>query len=317
MTRELRNKNILITGGAGFIGSHLSDALSNIPVGNLIVVDNLFIGLRENLSLLKSFRKFKFFNDDVTNSNILLHLIEEFQIEIVFNCATKPLNYSFINPKSAFDVNTKITLNLLELQRLNKFESLCHFSTSEVYGTSMMDEMNELHPLNPTTPYAAGKLAADLAVLSYYKTFDLDAFIVRPFNNFGPRQNRYPPLAGIIPLTISRIQDGLEPIIHGDGLQSRDFIFVKDTISNIIKLFSVIDKGDIVNISSENEIKVKDLILKISDKMGYAGDFNIIKNRNADVVRHKGSSQKLNTLIKQEVTNFDIALNQTIEWYSR
>jgi len=317
MTRSLRNKNILITGGAGFIGSHLSDALSNIPVGNLIVVDNLFIGLRENLSLLKSFRKFKFFNDDATNSNILLHLIEEFQIEIVFNCATKPLNYSFINPKSAFDVNTKITLNLLELQRLNKFESLCHFSTSEVYGTSMMDEMNELHPLNPTTPYAAGKLAADLAVLSYYKTFDLDAFIVRPFNNFGPRQNRYPPLAGIIPLTISRIQDGLEPIIHGDGLQSRDFIFVKDTISNIIKLFSVIDKGDIVNISSENEIKVKDLILKISDKMGYAGDFTIIKNRNADVVRHKGSSQKLNTLIKQEVTNFDIALNQTIEWYSR
>ena len=263
MTRSLRNKNILITGGAGFIGSHLSDALSNIPVGNLIVVDNLFIGLRENLSLLKSFRKFKFFNDDVTNSNILLHLIEEFQIEIVFNCATKPLNYSFINPKSAFDVNTKITLNLLELQRLNKFDSLCHFSTSEVYGTSMMDEMNEFHPLNPTTPYAAGKLAADLAVLSYYKTFDLDSFIVRPFNNFGPRQNPYPPLAGIIPITISRIQDGLQPIIHGDGLQSRDFIFVKDTISNIIRLFSVIDKGDIVNISSQNEIKVKDLILKI------------------------------------------------------
>ena len=317
MTRALHNKNILITGGAGFIGSHLSDVLSTIPVGNLIVVDNLFVGLKENLSLLKDFKKFKFFNDDATNSNILLHLIEEFQIEIVFNCATKPLNYSFINPKSAFDVNTKITLNLLELQRLNKFESLCHFSTSEVYGTSMMDEMNEFHPLNPTTPYAAGKLAADMAVLSYHKTFDLDAFIVRPFNNFGPRQNRYPPLAGIIPITISRIQDGLEPIIHGDGLQSRDFIFVKDTISNIISLFAVIDKGDIVNISSQNEIKVKDLIIKISDKMGYTGDFKIIKNRNADVFRHKGSCQKLNSLIKQEVTNFDTALSQTIEWYSR
>ena len=317
MTRELRNKNILITGGAGFIGSHLSDALFNIPVGNLIVVDNLFVGLKENLTLLKNFKNFKFFNDDATDSNILLHLIEEFQIEIVFNCATKPLNYSFINPKSAFDVNTQITLNLLELQRLNKFKSLCHFSTSEVYGTSMMDEMNEFHPLNPTTPYAAGKLAADMAVLSYHKTFDLDAFIVRPFNNFGPRQNPYPPLAGIIPITINRIQDGLEPIIHGDGLQSRDFIFVKDTISNIIRLFSVIDKGDIVNISSQNEIKVKDLILKISNKMGYTGDFSIAKNRNADVVRHKGSSQKLNTLIKQEVTNFDTALSQTIEWYSR
>jgi len=317
MTRELQNKNILITGGAGFIGSHLADALARIPSGNLIVVDNLFVGSKENLKSLEKYKNFKFFNDDATDPNILNHIIKEFDIEIVFNCATKPLNYSFVNPKSAFDVNTKITLNLLELQRLQKFKTLCHFSTSEVYGTSVMDEMNEDHPLNPTTPYAAGKLAADVAVLSYHKTFDLDAFIVRPFNNFGPRQNYIPPLAGIIPLTITRILSNLPPIIHGDGLQSRDFIYVKDSINNIINLFSIIDKGDIVNISSNNEIKIRDLVDKISYKMGYNGNIKILKNRKSDVLRHKGSSKKLQSLIKQKVTNFDNALIQTIEWYSR
>jgi len=177
--------------------------------------------------------------------------------------------------------------------------------------------MDETHPVDPTTPYAAGKLAADMAVLSYNKTFDLDCFIVRPFNNFGPRQNAIPPLAGIIPLTINRILEGLSPIIHGNGLQSRDFIFVNDTVENIINLFSVIDKGEVINISSENNISVKDLMSKISKKMGYVGNFKILENRSADVFRHKGSSKKLNSLIKQEVTEFDSALNQTIEWYSR
>ena len=315
MKRQLENKNILITGGAGFMGSHLGDALSNLPIGNLIIIDNLFVGLKENLNLLLGHKKFKFFNDDATDSNILLHLIEKFEIELIFNCATKPLNYSFINPKSTFDVNTKITLNLLELQRTKKFDTLCHFSTSEVYGSSLMNLMNEDHPLNPTTPYAAGKLAADMAVLSYCKTFELDCFIVRPFNNFGPRQNRLPPLAGIIPLTIDKIKNGISPIIHGDGSQSRDFIFVEDTIKNIIKLFSVIDKGEIVNISSENEITIKDLVQMISSKMSYNGGIEIQGNRNSDVIRHNGSSKKLKSLIEQEVTNFDIALSKTIEWY--
>ena len=315
MKRQLENKNILITGGAGFIGSHLGDALSKLPIGNLIVIDNLFVGLKENLNLLLGYKKFKFFNDDATDPNILLYLIEKFEIETIFNCATKPLNYSFINPKSAFDVNTNITLNLLELQRAKKFNTLCHFSTSEVYGTSLMEFMSEDHPLNPTTPYAAGKLAADMAVLSYCKTFELDCFIVRPFNNFGPRQNRFPPLAGVIPMTIDKIKNGIKPIVHGDGSQSRDFIFVEDTIKNIIRLFSVINKGEIVNISSENEISIKDLVNMISNKMSYTGDIQILGSRSSDVIRHKGSSKKLKSLIEQEVTNFDIALSKTIEWY--
>jgi UDP-glucose 4-epimerase len=317
MKRSITNTNIMITGGAGFIGSHLADGLIKNSIGNLVVIDNLFLGTKQNLNFADKYKKFYFFNDDACDPNILSYIIDKFKIETVFNCATKPLNYSFINPKSAFDINTSITLNLLELQRKNKFNTLCHFSTSEVYGTSVSDIMDETHPVDPTTPYAAGKLAADMAVLSYNKTFGLDCFIVRPFNNFGPRQNAIPPLAGIVPLTINRILEGLSPIVHGNGLQSRDFNFVKDTINNVIRLFSIIDKGEIVNISSNNEIKIIDLVSKISKKMGYVGNFKILENRSADVFRHKGSSKKLKSLIKQEVTEFDSALNQTIEWYSR
>lgn len=109
--------------------------------------------------------------------------------------------------------------------------------------------MDEKHPINPTTTYAAGKAAADIAVRSWVDMFDLDAFIVRPFNNYGPRQNYKGYLAGVIPITAYRI---INPEIHGTGLQSRDFIFVLDTIDAIIKLYPLMQKADSINISTNN-----------------------------------------------------------------
>ena len=106
--------------------------------------------------------------------------------------------------------------------------------------------MDERHPKLPTTTYAAGKAAADLAVETYVKMFDLDAMILRPFNNFGPRQNHEGPLAGVIPVTTKNILHGNKPKIHGDGLQSRDFIFVLDTVEAILKLYECLPKGESV-----------------------------------------------------------------------
>ena len=132
--------------------------------------------------------------------------------------------------------------------------------------------MDEKHPRMPTTTYAAGKAAADLAVESYVRMFDLDAYVVRPFNNYGPRQNCRGELAGIIPITAARILSGGKPEIHGTGKQSRDFIHVNDTVDAVIKLHALMPPGDNINISTDNTCSVENLVSRICAHYGYRGE---------------------------------------------
>jgi len=316
MRSRLKNKNILVTGGAGFLGSHLVDALIfNEKVKKVIVIDNLFNGSLENLKNAKKSKKLKIFIADASKYLVLNRIIKDYKIHTVFNCATKALNYSFINPSDAFLVNTNITINLLEIQKKKLFKSLCHFSTSEVYGSAVYKPMDEKHPTNPLTTYAAGKLSADKAIQSYVAMFGLDTFIVRPFNNFGPRQNSKNYLSGVIPSTVKKILFKSKPEIHGDGNQSRDFIYVEDTISAVLKLYSVLKKGDEVNISAKNEITIKKLIIKICKLMNYKGKILKKIKRAADVKAHNASNKKINKLINFTITPFDKALKKTLDWY--
>ena len=175
--------------------------------------------------------------------------------------------------------------------------------------------MDELHPRHPTTTYAAGKAAADLAVESYVHMFGLDAFIVRPFNNYGPRQNHRGLLAGVIPLTAWRILSGEAPEIHGDGLQSRDFIHVRDTVDSVIKLFSVLPAGQSVNISTDNQVAIGTLVLRIAEILGFDGQIVRKPARQADVLCHNASNQKVRALIDYSLTEFDVGLCETLAWY--
>lgn len=208
-----------------------------------------------------------------------------------------------------------IALNLLELQRRGAFKSLCHFSTSEVYGSAVYEPMDERHPRNPTTTYAAGKAAADLAVESYVHMFGLDGFIVRPFNNYGPRQNYRGLLAGVIPLTAWRILTGCAPEIHGDGTQSRDFIHVRDTVDAVVKLFRVLPPGESVNISTDNQIAIGELVTRIATMLGYCKEIVRKPARQADVLCHNASNQKVRALIDYSLTDFDTGLHETLDWY--
>lgn len=315
MNRSIVGKTLLVTGGAGFIGSHLVDRLLRDGAGHVVVVDNLFVGDEANLEEALATGRATFYRDDIELMSSLEYIFERHAIDIVFNCATKALNYSFLNPANAFATNVTGVLNLLELQRRKAFVTLCHFSTSEVYGSAVYEPMDEAHPRLPTTTYAAGKAAADLAVESYVRMFDLDAIIVRPFNNYGPRQNHKGLMAGVIPLTAWRLLNGGTPEIHGTGQQSRDFIYVADTVDAVVKLFAVLPAGENVNISTDGQVSVEALIQRICAYYGYTGEILRKDARKSDVLCHNASNAKVKSLIDYQLTSFDAGMALTLDWY--
>ena len=314
MRPEIHSARILVAGGAGFIGSTLVDKLIAEGAKEVVVVDNLFCGREENLK--KAIENGAvLYKDDAEIRTSLEYIFERHAVDIVFNCATKALNYSFLNPANAFETNVRVILNLLELQRKGAFQTLCHFSTSEVYGTAVYEPMDEKHPRNPTTAYAAGKAAADLAVETYVRMFGLDAFIVRPFNNYGPRQNYRGYLASVIPVTAYRIFSGGKPELHGSGDQQRDFIHVSDTVDAVCKVFPLMAAGDNVNISTDGQVAIRDVITRIAEIMDYGGEIIRKDSRTSDVFCHNASNEKIKSMIDYSLTPFDKGLASTITWY--
>lgn len=315
--RDIAGKTVLVTGGAGFIGSHLVDRLIAEGASHVAVIDNMFLGSEDNLADAQATGKLTLYKDDAEFATSLDFIFQRHTIDIVFNCATKALNYSFMNPANAFGTNVTVALNLLELLRRGAYKTLCHFSTSEVYGSAVYEPMDEQHPRNPTTTYAAGKAAADLAVESYVHMFGLDAFIVRPFNNYGPRQNHKGMLAGVIPLTAWRIFNDIAPEIHGDGLQTRDYIHVRDTVDAVAKLFRVLPAGESVNISTDNQISIGELVTRIAQELGFQSEIVRKPARAADVLSHNASNRKVHALIDYSLTDFDTGLRTTLDWYAQ
>lgn len=312
---SLKNQIVLVAGGAGFIGSHLVDQIIDQDAREVIVVDNFFLGNHENLNNAKSSGRLTLYHEDAEIKSSLDYIFATHKIDTVFNCATKALNYSFINPSNAFSTNVNVVLNLLEIQRTGGFKTLCHFSTSEVYGTAVYEPMDENHPKKPTTTYAGGKAAADFAVETYTNMFALDTFIVRPFNNYGPRQNYKGPLAGVIPITAMRILAGNKPVIYGSGEQSRDFIFVQDTVDAVVRLYECCNAGETVNLSTDNQISINKLIPLVSNELGYAGEILRKPARQADVECHVASNKKVKQLIDYSLTPFQAGLRKTLDYY--
>jgi len=316
---EIRKKNVLVTGGAGFIGSHLVDALIKHKAKNITVIDNLFLGKMSNLrEAKKKFPKLKIFKTSLCDYCSTEKIIKKQKIDVVFNLAVIPLPVSLIKPELVFDENVMMTKNLCLIARKGLFETLIQFSSSEVYGTTIYEPMNEVHPLNPHTPYASSKVATDMLVYSYYKTFGIDMCIIRPFNNYGPRQNEGN-YAGIIPITIKRLLNREHPIIFGDGLQTRDFIYVEDTANATIAAYeNKSTRGKIINLASGTEITMKHLVEKIIKYSHIKRKILYKKKRTGDLRRLVGDIKIAKKLInfKQSI-NFDKGLKETIKWYKK
>lgn len=314
---SIKGKNVLVTGGAGFIGSHLCDELLDRGAAKVVCVDNFFLGKMENIEEALSHDNFVLYRDDARHFGVMHSIIEREQIDVVFNMATIALNYSFFNPFDAYMVNVEIANTLLELLKLGTYKTLIHTSSSEAYGTAQYSPMDENHPTDPTTPYAAGKAAADMMVHSFSKVLDLDIAIVRPFNNYGPRQNAEGPLAGIIPVTAKRIKNGEKPVINGDGEQTRDFIYVKDTVRGLLLAYeNENSRGMIINLGSGKDISMNLLLQGICDYMGYTGDWDHREERASDVRKLCADIGRARKVLGFEPqVSFEDGIKETLDWY--
>lgn len=308
---------ILVTGGAGFIGSHLVDLLVKKKPKALHVVDNLFLGDKENLTqAYLNYPKLQFHKMDAANGKLLRSLIRNQGIDVVFNLATKALGYSFDDPQDAFFVNVQIASHLLESLRKGEIQHLIHFSSSEAYGSALGAKMTEEHPLMPQTPYAVGKASADLLIRSYQESFRLKVLILRPFNNYGPRQNKglY---AGVIPETIKRLLAGQAPVIHGSGLQTRDFMFVLDTVWLALKLAQRDNLfGQVINLGTGQETSVNKLVKLLCQISGFKGQVLKTHARPGDVRRHCADISNLQSLLGNlSLKPLKEGLAETWKWY--
>lgn len=313
------NQRILVTGGAGFIGSHLVDSLALERPRSLHVVDNLFLGRKENLTQARlTYPNLRFHKLDAARGDALRDLIRSERISVVFNLVTKALGYSFDDPADAFFVNVQIVSTLLESFREGEIKRLIHFSSSEAYGSALKIPMKEEHPLKPNTPYAAGKASADLLIRSYQESFGTKVLILRPFNNYGPRQNKglY---AGIIPETIRRLLAGQAPVIHGDGLQTRDFMFVSDTVRLTLALAEREDlDGRVINLGTGVETPIRNIVKSLCQIAGYKGRTKKAPQRPGDVRRHCADIRVLRSLMdKLSLQPLEEGLTETWKWYAR
>jgi UDP-glucose 4-epimerase len=314
---SLTGKNVLVTGGAGFIGSHLCDALLTDSCNNVIAVDNLFLGKERNLEPAKGYKNFIFIKADVTDYELIKSIVLEYKVDVIFHLAVVPLEVSLENPVWCFDENVKMTENILEIIRLSEHKiTLIAYSSSEVYGSALYVPMDENHPMLAHTPYAASKVASDMMVFSFIKTFNIDAAIVRPFNNYGPRQNEGS-YAAVIPLTIKRILKGEKPVIYSDGKQTRDFIYVKDTAYWTLEIYrNEKTRGEIINLSSGKQTQIGDIIQMICKEMNYVDSIERRPLRSGDVRCHQGSMDKAKKILNFSYDNNLInSIKNTIDWY--
>jgi len=314
----LNDKNILVTGGAGFIGSHLIDLIvKQESPKKVVVASNFFLGRLSNLSEAKeSFPDLIIERCDVGDFEEINEVILNHSIDIVFNLATIPLLSSLTKPEWSLKKNLDMTINICKLLREEKFATLIQYSSSEALGTVRKLPMGNDHPSFPETPYAASKLATDHIALSYFNTFGCDVSVIRPFNQYGPRQNAHK-FAALIPLLIKKMRKGEDIFISGDGLQTRDFIFVKDTVKATLELFKHPQtRGKIIHIGSGEETSVLSVVKKVASLMNYTKEFKFIEDRKGDVRRHCADIREANQLINwTPQTNFNKGIEETVEWY--
>ena len=308
----LAGRSVLVTGGAGFIGSHVVEGL--LAVGARVrVLDDFSSGRRENLEAAGG--RAEIVEGDVCDDAALDRAVPG--AELVIHMAARCVRLSLFDPHDVHRVNSEGTLRVVQAARRHGVRRVVYISSSEVYGSGVHMPMAEDHPLQPTTIYGATKLAGELYVQTLARSFDLPAVVVRPFNTYGPRAHFKGVYGEVIPRFTVRLLNGRRPVIFGDGQQTRDFTYVTDTVRGILAAASVPDAhGQVFNIARGEEVTVQRLAELLAKHTNSDLTAEITEPRPADVRRHWANVSRAHAELGFEAgIDIDEGLGRYVTWF--
>ena len=314
---NIKNKNVVVTGAGGFIGSHLTEELVRKGAN---VKAFVHYNSRNDWGLLELLEKdvldeVEVVAGDITDPFFVKTSTKD--ADVIFHLAALiGIPYSYIAPESYVNVNIKGTLNVLQAGLDNEVEKIVHTSTSETYGTADYVPIDEAHPMKGQSPYSASKIGADKMAESYYRSFDLPVATIRPFNTFGPRQSA----RAIIPTIISQALTKDE--VHVGSLSPvRDLTFVKDTVNGFIEIgTSEKSIGEVINIGTGSGVTIGELLQKILMILGkedirVVEDMDRVRPDKSEVMELICDNSKAKQLLNWSPQyTLDEGLAETIEW---
>ena len=308
---------LLVTGGAGFIGSaFVRLAVKNRWATRVINLDKLtYAGNLENLTSIENDAGYRFVHGDICDGALLRVLLDDERPDaIVHFAAESHVDRSILGPGAFVETNVRGTFSLLEAARAAKTERFLHVSTDEVYGSiDAPFDADEGYPLKPSSPYSASKAGSDLLALSYFTTFKMPVLVTRASNNYGPYQ--FP--EKLIPLMISNAMEDKPLPIYGDGMQIRDWLFVEDHCRAIWAALNKGEAGEIYNIGGSRALPNREVVKLILKQLGKPSSLmTTVTDRPGHDRRYAITTEKIEkaTGWRAEVP-FEAGLEQTIQWY--
>jgi dTDP-glucose 4,6-dehydratase len=308
---------LLVTGGAGFIGSaFIRLVLGNSDAGEIVNLDKLtYAGNLENLSVVANDSRYRFVHGDIGDAKLVSALIDDTRPDaIVHFAAESHVDRTILEPSAAIDTNVRGTFTLLQAARAHSVGRFLHVSTDEVYGSiAEPGEADEQFPLRPSSPYSASKAGSDLLALSFFTTYKLPVVVTRASNNYGPYQ--FP--EKLIPLMISNALENRTLPIYGDGMQVRDWLYVDDHCRAILAVLDKGRNGEVYNIGGSCSLPNREVVRRILSATGKPESLmETVTDRPGHDRRYALSSEKVmrETGWRPQVS-FEEGLAATIDWY--
>jgi len=312
---KVSGQRVVVTGGAGFIGSHVMDRLVSVGA-DAVAVDDLSVGREDNLTDAIAGGA-ELIVGDVRDEDTMNEVLDG--ADVVIHMACDNLRASLGNPRKTHEINGTGTLVTALAAVRHGIKRFVYVSTSESYGTAIELPMPETHPLMPTTVYGASKAYGELASQACMRTYGLPVTVIRPFNSYGPREHATGNSAEVIPKFVGRLSAGLAPVIFGDGSQTRDFTWVEETALGVIAVTECDALvGEAVNVAHGEEVSIKQIYDLLREIMASDVEAEIGDPRPGDVARHWADTRKARELAGYEArVGIREGLERYVDWATR